>query len=66
MSTSSERALRAAATAANAGGTVVNPRPDANRTQRLAATEAAAAQAIEVTKQAAANMAVALRQELER
>jgi hypothetical protein len=43
MSTSSESALRAAAAVANAGGAVVNPRPDADRAQRLAAAEAAAA-----------------------
>jgi hypothetical protein len=43
MSTSSERALRAAAAAANAGGAVVNPRPNADRAQRLAAAEVAAA-----------------------
>jgi hypothetical protein len=42
MSTSSERALREAATAANAGGAVVNPRPDAERAQHLAAAEATA------------------------
>ena len=41
MSTSSERALRAAANAGNAGGgAVINP--DADRAQRLAAVEAAA------------------------
>ena len=52
MSTSSERALRAAANAGNAGGgAVINP--DADRAQRLAAVEAAATQAIEVARQAA-------------
>jgi hypothetical protein len=54
MSTSSERALRAAAAAANAGGAVVNPRPNADRAQRLVAAEAATA------AQTAANTAAAL------
>jgi len=75
MSTSSERALRAAAAAANTnagGGAVINPGPDADHAQRLAAAEAAAAQAIEAARQAAAaaqaaaNTAAALRAELER
>jgi hypothetical protein len=43
MSTSSERALRAAAAATNVSGAVVNPRPNANRAQRLAVAENAAA-----------------------
>jgi hypothetical protein len=54
MSTSSERALRAAAAVASAGGAVVNPRSDADRAQCLAAAEATAAQAIEAARQAAA------------
>ena len=47
MSTSSERARRAAAAGAviNPGGVV--PDPDADRAARLAAAEAAAAQAVE-------------------
>ena len=52
MSTSSERALRAAAAAAAAntgGGVVVNP--GADRAERLAVAEAAAAQAIEAARQ---------------
>ena len=72
MSTSSVRALRAAANADNnaSGGMVVNP--GADRAQRLTAAEAAAAQAIEAARQAAAaaqaaaNTAAALRAELER
>jgi hypothetical protein len=51
MSTSSERALRTAAAAANTGGAVVNPRPDADRAQRLAAAEATVVQAIEAARQ---------------
>jgi hypothetical protein len=66
MSTSSERALRAAATATNACGAVVNPRPDTDRAQRLAVAEAAATQVIEAARQEAANTAAVLRQELER
>ena len=51
MSTSSERALRAAAAtaAANTGGVVV-VNPGADRVERLAAVEAAAAQAIEAAR----------------
>jgi hypothetical protein len=66
MSTSSECALRAVATVANAGGVVVNPRLDADHAQRLAMVVATATQAIEAARQAAANTATALRQELER
>ena len=75
MSTSSERALRAAAAVANTNAdrrAVINPDPDADRAQRVAAAEAAATQAIEATRQAAAadqavaNTAAELRAEMER
>ena len=64
MSTSSECALCAAANAGNAGeGVVIYP--DDDRAHRLAAAEAAATQAIEAARQAAANTATALRAEFE-
>ena len=69
MSTSSEHALRAAAAVANTNAdrrAVINLDPDADRAQRVAAAEAAATQAIEAARQAAANTAAALRAELER
>ena len=65
MSTSSERALCAAANAGSAGeGVVIYP--DDDRAHRLAAAEAAATQAIEAARQAVANTAAALLAEMER
>jgi len=43
MSTSGERALRAAAAANTNRGVVINPSQDTDRAQRLATVEAAAA-----------------------
>jgi hypothetical protein len=56
MSTSNERALCAAAAAANTNagrGAVFNPELEADRAQHLAVAEAAATQAIEPARQAA-------------